>query len=225
VLGFFAISVAGPVHAQTPQFLVSWRAGSYVPTGYAGKTLVGYQDPITFSVELTSQGSSGANRVVDISGREVRWYVNDTLYAKGVGMQSFTLDKEPLFAGGNLSIRVSVDFYDPDTYTSRFVDKYINVPVVSPEAVVSANSFGSVFSPGSSPEISVTPFFFSAPNTLLRVQWFLSGQPVDVAEDPFHVLLHINASTTASGVLSVSINNPQSSLPENASANYTFSVR
>ena len=129
VSGGTLLSAAPTAHAQTassPTFLITWKTtGSYIPSFYTGKALPTYGSKITASLELvSSQGN-----VLDLSGKTIYWYVNDTLVGGGAGVQQVTFP--PIGDAPNTeNLRVTIP-----NYNGSYLIHAINIPMVMPEAV------------------------------------------------------------------------------------------
>ncbi len=213
-----------PAQSAAPRFILSWQAGGYAPQWYEGKVLLGYHAPLMVSCSLIGQGTLDAGKIVDLSNAEIRWYVNSQLYTSGVGMQTLTISKNDIFSGGILNVRASVNYYDPDTNGSGFVDGYVSIPVESPKVVLSGKSFSS--STGSDPSVAINafPFFFNVPNGALLVAWFLNGSQLPAMENPFSIVANAGSGgSLGSGALRMVATDPGDAAFDRASGWYHFS--
>lgn len=215
---------AVPAQAATPRFVLSWQAGGYAPQWYRGKALLGYHAPLMVSCSLIGQGASDAGKIINLRNAEIRWYINSEFYTSGVGMQTLTIPQNNIFSGGILNVRASVNFYDPDTNGSSFVDGYISIPVVSPEVVLSGKSFPRFAGNGSSLFINAFPFFFNVPNNALSVSWFLNGNQLPAMSDPFSIVLNESSGgALGSGALEMTAVDPGDAAFDRGNGQYRFS--
>lgn len=215
---------AVPAQAATPQFVLSWQAGGYAPQWYRGKVLLGYHAPLMVSCSLIGQGASDAGNIINLRNTEIRWYVNGELYTSGVGMQTLTVPQNDIFSGGILNVRASVNFYDPDTNGSGFVDGYISIPVESPKVVLSGKLFSGSTGGGLPLSIDAFPFFFNVPDGALSVAWFLNGNQLPAMENPFSVVVGgASGGSLGSGALRMAATDPGDAAFDQASGWYRFS--
>lgn len=119
----------GDIFAQTssPQLMITWKAGTYVPPGYQGKALPASNTFITASVELLD-----GSRLIDLSRQTVYWYVNGNLIKGGKGIQSATFPSA-LFEGDKVKLRVDLPQYGDGSAV-----KTIEIPTIKPQAVIEA---------------------------------------------------------------------------------------
>jgi hypothetical protein len=219
--GLFA---AAPVHAATPRFILSWQAGGYAPQWYEGKVLLGYHAPLMVSCSLIGQGASDAGKIIDLHNSEIRWYINSEFYTSGVGMQTLIIPQNDIFSGGILNVRASVNFFDPDTNGSSFVDGYLSIPVQSPEVVLSGKVFSGAAGGGSTLSIDAFPFFFNVPNDALSVSWFLNGSQLPAMANPFSVVVGGGSGgSLGSGAFRMVATDPGDAAFDQASGWYRFS--
>ena len=170
VSGGTLLSAAPTAHAQTassPTFLITWKTtGSYIPSFYTGKALPTYGSKITASLELvSSQGN-----VLDLSGKTIYWYVNDTLVGGGAGVQQVTFP--PIGDAPNTeNLRVTIP-----NYNGSYLIHAINIPMVMPEAVIYAPYPNGQFTQNPV-AIQAIPYFFNiADPSGLSYAWSVNDQ-------------------------------------------------
>ncbi|MBI2888766.1 MAG: hypothetical protein HYY10_02465 [Candidatus Liptonbacteria bacterium] len=148
-------------HAATPpQIVISWRADTYTPPGYAGKAL-----PTSNSVIAASLDILANNKGTDLSGQLIYWYVNNRLAGSGKGRTSITF-RAPSAAPDTLALRVEVP-----GYPGGAIIKSINIPVVVPESVIVAPLPLLRFTPPST-TLTGAPYFFNVRDPLLlKFEW------------------------------------------------------
>ncbi len=167
--GAFAVVVFGLAHgwatllaraATPPQIVISWRADTYTPPGYAGKAFPTSNSTIVTSLDIVTNGKSA-----DLSGQPIYWYVNNRLAGSGKGRVSVTF-RAPPSAPDTLALRVEVP-----GYPGGAIIKSINIPVVVPESVIEAPLPFLRFTPPST-TLTGTPYFFNVRDPLLlEFEW------------------------------------------------------
>ena len=186
------------IHAQTaPQFLISWQANSTAPSWYQGKIFPIKDSQVDIGFELIDNG-----KPADLSKTAIRWYINDKLVKNekdGLGIKylKFIVADYP---GQKTEIRIAIPSYknfDP-------LDKIIAVPVVQPEAVISAIYPNKEITAGKS-EFEAIPFFFSAQNSnQISYRWFVDNREVSDLGENFNVLdLNIPLEAPKGTVISI----------------------
>jgi len=193
-IGVCAVLFCVPlVHAAGPTFLVSWEAQNNAPIWFMGKKLPTHQSSIVVSFDVVSGG-----KIVDLSSRQVRWYINGRLSRRQNGLQTITI-KNNAIAGSSIDVRISPQLYDSTTGADRFVDYSFSIPIVSPEVVVSLGGFWGSMGKGALLNLSAYPFFFNSDDAQLDIQWKLDGKSVsDGGANPFLLAMQI-ADSIVSG--------------------------
>lgn len=198
LIGSGAVLALAPIaNAQTsqPQFLMTWQAlNSYAPANYAGKTLPNQESQIAASIEVIANGKS-----VNLSGQTIYWYQNDNLLGGGIGDQHFTF--RPYGQAPN-TVTLKVELPD---YPGGLLIHEINIPVVQPQAVISASYPQGVF-PGSPAAVQALPYFFATSSTApLSFAWSVNGQTVTSAENPQSLQISLPQSTPAGFAVGVTL--------------------
>ena len=177
--------------AQTPpQFLISWKAYNYAPSWYQGKNFPIYSTPIEISFELLEN-----DKIVNLSKHEIRWYINDSLFAKGKGLQTISFVSKNR-AGTNMVIRIAIV-----AYKGEELNKLIYIPAKSPEVVINSPYLTNIAKIGETYRFKALPFLFNA-NRLnnLSFDWTVNNQAVfseEVDENPDILILNVSTSTPA----------------------------
>lgn len=170
------------VYAAGPNFLVSWKAEDYAPAGYLGKILPVNQTKIDVSFELIGNNPSDNGKIVDLSGNEVRWYVNGNLMSQSNGRKTFsfvTNDEN----NADTSVRISADYSDSSAGYSYFVDDYIDISLSAPDIVVVYKNYNLYLSKGNNNFFSAIPYFFNSTLDNLKASWTVNDQSVDPGSD------------------------------------------
>ena len=111
--------------APTDPFLyLTWKAKSYTPDNFLGKILPGASSPILVSLEAFENG-----KVADITGSQIKWYIDGDLSATTIGKKSFDLRTSKSPSSGVILVKANV----VDKW-SRQISKEISIPVSPPVA-------------------------------------------------------------------------------------------
>lgn len=180
-----------PAHAQTtdPIVLISWKADSYTPAWYEGKTLAATNALIQASVIVIDRGT-----VKDLSGSTIYWYVNGTNTDGGVGKNT-TSFRVPGIAPNQIDLQVKL----PDL-TSDLLVKTVKIPVVYPKVSLTKTETST---------FQVNPFFFGVQKiSSLIFSWALNGKPVTDTTNPYELSILPNKGEKVDVTISVSARNP-----------------
>lgn len=183
-----------------PQFLITWSAKSYAPSGFTGKLLPTANSPITVSFELLDGG-----KIVDLSGKTIYWYLNDEFVEGTAGQRTINVIA-PTYAPNAINLRVQIQ-----NYKGSLLFQEIDIPVVPPEAVIES-SFPSQKFTGSSLRLSAAPYFFNVSSLRsLNFQWGVNGQTPLNAENPQNLTINLNAGAPLGSNINVdlSVQNPR----------------
>lgn len=170
------ISIMGFVgqigYAQTaPQFLITWRSHNYAPSWYAGKVLATRGSWVDASFDLIDGG-----KVVDLSKKKVRWYVNDDLRRNeddGLGIKNFYFGVDDL---AREDIIVQVVIVD---YSDQQIGKIITIPLARPGVVIDAPYSNSRLPSGTN-MFRAYPYFFDIRDlSKLSFDWTVNGRPAE----------------------------------------------
>lgn len=122
----------------TPEFFVTWRAGSYVSPSYQGKILPIAGTPIEIGFELIDGG-----KIADISKNTVNWILNGKKIASGAGLKATTFATNPLALTASPEIKIVVD-----NYKGSPIQRFLVIPIARPEVVIRSPYPGNVIAPG-----------------------------------------------------------------------------
>lgn len=189
-----AVSVLTSSAQQSgPQFLVTWSAASYAPLGFSGKILPTANSPITASFEVINQG-----KPVDLSGKTIYWYANDTLIENASGKQAATF-LAPANAPDTVSLRIELPNYNGFTFTE------IKIPIVSPKAVIESPYRRGNFS-GASASVTGVPYFFNVKNpSSLSFFWNVNGEAAPNAENPQGLTINLNPDVPENSAINIGL--------------------
>lgn len=208
-------------HAQTteqkPYMLLTWSTDTYVPAWYRGRALPIANSPVRVALDVIDGG-----KLVDLSRYTIRWYLGEIPHTGGTGLDTITVRVPDVTGTGILKVRAQINDYKQST-----IIKVINIPVVTPEAVISspissrailANSF----------LVEGIPYFFNVRNmSELSFDWLVNNTPQtggeEASADSNFLAVAFNKDAAAESVVNVrlSVKNMASSF-EAARRNVSF---
>ena len=91
ILAISAITLAAPLPAkpEAPRAIITWQAQTTAPPEYRGKLQLNRTSALTASLLITQNGS-----VVDLREKEIRWFRNNELVSRGLGLTTLTVPAE-----------------------------------------------------------------------------------------------------------------------------------
>ncbi len=169
---FLAVIFKLPVGSaqSSPVFWITWTTDSYAPNSYEGKILPANSANVSVSFELFENG-----KPLNLSNQEVRWFMNNVIAAKGVGLKTFA------FAPGGAKPAIRVEL--PSFRGGASLAKSISIPIADPEIIINMDNAPSA---GKSINLRALPYFFNIKNiTDLSFNWKInSASPEGSPEDP-----------------------------------------
>jgi hypothetical protein len=152
-------------------FYLTWESDGFVPIDYQGKALVSDMGIIKVSI----QPFIYSNGYIDVGNLEFRWYLNDEYEREGVGLSDFRF-RANKYSLRNYSVRVEIVFPN-----NNIIIEEIEIPVVSPKAVISPNGVehslkeGILNVLGNEVSLTAIPYFFGGTVNFLKYTWFVNG--------------------------------------------------
>lgn len=142
-----------------PELIVTWRAASYAPEGYAGKTLPIAGTPIDASAILIDGG-----KAISLAPYEINWYAGEDRITGGKGAVSARMTA-PITGQDSFELRVNVA-----KYNNQPLDAFLTIPVVRPEILIMKRGGTQ------SKDFSIIPYFWNIMKpTELEVVWSEDG--------------------------------------------------
>lgn len=179
---FIFAATAGHAVAQTePQTILTWRATTYVPGFYGGKTLPVPGSKIVVGLDLLQSG-----RPANLSGKTIYWYLGDKFIAGGVGLTRLALTVPDTLVS-TIQVRAALP--------EDGIAKTLTIPVSEPRAVIQPPSpdrrvHSSTFS------LTAWPYFFNVSSAgQLTFDWKLAGQDASSSGDPDKLDVTVTAGT------------------------------
>lgn len=124
VIVMVIVMVPSSAAQQAPEMMLTWKANNYAPADYQGKILPADGTKVDMALELIDNG-----KLANLSGIEVRWFVNKKLSASGLGLKNFSFVADRF--RGDQAVEVNLINYKGQNLTKRVI-----IPVVSPEVVI-----------------------------------------------------------------------------------------
>ncbi len=168
ILSFFA--PMRHAYAKQPLFLVSWDAQTSAPADYEGKRFPSPDSIIRVTVELVGQNASDKGKLLDLSKKEIRWYINGQFASSGVGSKIFYVQNK---STSDIDMEVSVQNFDSETNDPNFVSHRFTIPVLMPQVSMHKTAFDTALPPAG--PVWAIPLFFSSPVYDLTYDWSLNG--------------------------------------------------
>lgn len=192
--------------AQDAQAWITWRAVTYIPSSYAGRSLPIENADVVVAVDVVSGG-----KPVNLANQNINWFVNDSFLKGGPGMTRTVVHVPDGASIGGLSVRVNIPDYGDG------LAKTVKIPVVHPEVnlqyapVAQQRQF----------QVTALPFYFNVFSAqALAFTWNVAGQtpPPDAEPDILNVSMDQSTAAGMQFPFSVTVKNPDGVL-EAASAN------
>ncbi len=139
-----ALMLAPLFSYAAPELFITWKAGSYVPAGYAGKALPTAGTPIDFAAILVDGG-----KAVSLAPYDLNWYAGEDRIVSGKGAATARA-AAPATGQDSLEVRVNVG-----KYAGQPLDAFVTVPVVKPEIVIRKKAGGAARG------FSAVPYFWN----------------------------------------------------------------
>lgn len=112
----------------SPELMITWKAGNYVPPDYPGKVLPVGGAKIDVALELIDGG-----KLADLSRVEIRWLINGNTQRSGRGLKTTSFNAD-LFRGDQV-----VDITLPNYRGQNIVGRVI-IPLTAPEVAIVGGS-------------------------------------------------------------------------------------
>jgi len=201
---FFILTIAVLVFIVKPlalvaageDFLITWKSNGFVPSAYQGKILPAKKSRVALAFEIIKAGQS-----INLKNSEVRWFVNNKLIGRGVGLKKITLTVSDT---NDLAVRISVKGPGKDEW-----EKLVVIPVARPELIID----GPTIVEGGAKIVTFygRPFFFNIKSLKdLTFKWRVGGQETIgevAAPEILEVLIPAELKNTALTIAAAAQNN------------------
>jgi len=147
--------------------IITWQANNYFPASYAGKAAVTPGTLVIASVEIYQN-----NKLTDLIGADIRWYVDDGLAGGGTGMKTISFSAKQQ-QGGYQNLRVTANV------GKVLFENSLQIPIFQPTVVISFPSPDKTVRAGSRIDLRAIPFFFNIGSLGdLKFTWLINNQRV-----------------------------------------------
>ena len=180
---FFGFNAAAQLTTKLPtttlstqnpnfEFLVSWRAINFVPSDYKGRIIPSKNSIIEISFDLLD--SNG--KFVDVSKQQINWNIDRNSFKSGAGLKSIvtTFDKV-----STKLIEIELPNYNDKTYTGAYLNKFVNIPAVSPEVIINAPYPNKTIGIKQNAFQAIPYFFGISSLSQLNFAWEVDGRKMD----------------------------------------------
>ncbi|MBI2033499.1 MAG: hypothetical protein HYT13_00130 [Candidatus Liptonbacteria bacterium] len=177
-----------------PQIFITWSTKVYVPSDFPGKAFPSAMSPIAASVFVVDNG-----KVADLSRQIIYWYLDDELISNSVGVQSVRFIAKDVIAGIQ-SLRVQFPNYKND-----ILIKTVEIPIVSPEAVIELPLKDNNFS-SQRLDMKGKPFFFNVPiASRLTFLWSVNGQKASSTKNQDELNINFGSEPALGSIFNVDL--------------------
>lgn len=163
--------------SPTQAFHITWKSEAYIPPSYRGKALATTRAPITIAFEITD-----GDRLVDVSRKEIRWFINNTFIQKGIGLQHIRYIPDN---------RIDDDFIfriDIIDFNGEVLHYSYTIPTTHPRLVIDAPYTLDSLSVGTYSFVAI-PFYFNISRLSdITFIWDVQGQTTEGSVKNPHIL-------------------------------------
>ncbi|HCX44997.1 TPA: hypothetical protein DGT35_00075 [Patescibacteria group bacterium] len=161
ILIIFICLLSLPALAHGQEFLFNWEGDSFVPGFYQGRRMPTDNSSLKMSFELIEN-----DRLLNIKGKKVEWYVDGKLSQKGVGLQRITANQFNV-SRSDIFVRVLIKNFKGGNLEKSFI-----IPKTIPKVIIERNFINNTISAGIS-IIKAWPLFFNIDDLSdLNFNWF-----------------------------------------------------
>lgn len=196
IIGYLLIAI-GQTNAQTaPEFIVSWKAGSFAPSDYLGKIFPTQNTPLEIGFDLVDE-----NKFVNLANHTIYWFLDGKLIKKGKGLKGINFKTTQL--NNDQALRITVV-----NYKGNDLDKTVFIPVVSPEVVINLPYPNNEAIKAGQTIFQAFAYFFNVSKLAdLSFDWSVDNQKISEgkAARPDILKLEINTSNMPSPTLNLSV--------------------
>ena len=149
VSGSYGINKAVAQDSPESQIILTWQANNFYPADYKGKAAATFNSPISVSALMIKDG-----KIIDTSGNEFFWYLDNKFFNKGIGLDRINFNVEKL-KGDSYSVRVRIEAGE------ERVEKIITIPIMEQELVIKNPRPSRFIKLGEAIELTAIPYFFN----------------------------------------------------------------
>lgn len=198
-------------NAADPEFMVSWKSNTYTPPYYQGKSLPIENSYIDVSFEMISKNANDFGKIIDISDKQVRWYINGDIVSRMDGKSELRINNN-MISGSRIAVEIEVEYYN-DKGNTYFPRKRIEILISNPKVyILNKSKNSSLFENGLS--FIAEPMFFNA-NKLssLIINWSVNRDELKKENQEFDLDINLGSGISHNKIdLSASVYNKDDSL-------------
>ncbi len=219
---FFSSQLSFAQTASEPEFMVTWSTKNYVPSDYMGKILPAKSGRLDVGFDLIDR-----NKIADLSGATITWFLNDNFIRSGIGLKNISLN---LNGELNQIIRISVTDYADDEISHIF-----SIQPAEPEIVIDTKnplllSFNQIQLAAKKHVFGIRPFFFNIKGLdELIFKWRVDNKLISgAAENPWLLSLDLGTPEGAAQETDLAVSASAANINDQfefGSKTYNFSVR
>jgi len=145
----------------TPELFITWKADSYTPNEYGGKSMPTAGTPITAMVLLIDNG-----KVINLAPYIINWYADEEQVFGGTGKTAVQL-RAPETGQDTFEVRVNIG-----KYNDQPLDAFATIPIVRPKIVIRPKE-------GAQQRFSAIPYFWNIKKPQeVRITWTDNGDSI-----------------------------------------------
>ncbi|MEX1014477.1 MAG: hypothetical protein WDZ80_04935 [Candidatus Paceibacterota bacterium] len=205
------------IEAQTTpsssEVIITWKANNFYPSNYQNKAPVTRNSSIDVSLELIEN-----QRMVNLSGDVVTWYLDGTFFIKGPGIDEISFESNKL-NGDSHRVRAIIEG------SGRTVERTIVIPVKNYESIIETRLSGSSVQLGSSLNLTAFPYFFNIESlNELSFNWTVNGEERKDTTNEISLNVGANPDLVGSRILINSTIINQADLTESARSTKNLTI-
>jgi hypothetical protein len=180
-------------HAQTDpaELVFTWNAENFYPANYPGKAYATEGSPVTVSAEMLQGG-----RFLDVSEANVKWYLDNKLYAEGRGLKEIQFTAKSR-RGSSHIVRALFERAGVKTEAS------VQIPVRAKEVVVESSAPSGSVPANSSVSLLAVPYFWNVSALSdLRFSWRIDNRDIP-NENEQSLFIQFGAPKAGSGTVRI----------------------
>ncbi|MDD5547928.1 MAG: hypothetical protein PHN74_03510 [Candidatus Pacebacteria bacterium] len=179
-----------------PEFLITWKANTFVPADYQGKIFPTQNSSVSVGFEVIDGG-----KIADISKKEIQWKLERSMVKSGVGLKSASLIMPASIKDQMVQINI-INYKNNED-----LEKIFFIPTVSPQVAINSPYLNNEVPNEGEFTFQALPFFFNVSKIgNLIFSWALNNQNISGEPNvPQTLKVSINSdSQLPSSIMSVS---------------------
>lgn len=179
-------------NAADPEFMVSWKPNTYTPSYYQGKSLPIEDSYIDVSFEMISKNANDFGKIIDISDKQVRWYINGDIVSRMDGRSKLRINNN-MVSGSRIAVDIEVEYYN-DKGNTYFPRKRIEIPVSNPKVYILNKSKNSSLLENKLSFLAEPMFFNVNKLSSLIINWSVNRNSVEDNSQGFNLDINLGGN-------------------------------